>query len=73
MASRRQSLKALAKSRKMSARVYPYACMWSGRAAVQPYDIMGPFIQIDSHSREATTEGLRSALESMPLKRKGRG
>lgn len=71
--TRRPTLRAVAKSRGMSAAVYGGGGMWSGRAGpVSGWEFMGPFIQIDSHSRRAAEAGLRAALEAMPMKEKKR-
>ena len=76
MASRRQSLKALAEERGMRT-FRPVLCdnvdgalcsEWISEAA-DTYAI----VRVHAPTRLAATEGLRAALESMPLKRKGRG
>ena len=71
MASRRQSLKALAEERG-----YYGACVWREVAprwdAIAWDDWGDADVTVQAPTRLAATEGLRAALESMPLKRKGR-
>ena len=72
MASRRQSLKALAGSRG-----YYGACVWREVAprwdAIAWDDWGDADVTVQAPTRRAAEAGLRAALESMPLKRKGRG
>lgn len=70
--TRRQSLKALAEERGLDGCVVwrdmvPAwdACAWD--------DYGETVIELKAPTRRAASEGLRAALESMPLKRKGRG
>ena len=67
MASRRQSLKALAEERGMSLEHF-------GTRIETCWDVSGCIAMVvDMPTRRAAEAGLRAALESMPLKRKGRG
>ena len=72
MASRRKSLKALAGSRG-----YYGACVWREVAprwdAIAWDDWGDADVTVQAPTRRAAEAGLRACLESMPLKRKGRG
>lgn len=75
MASRRQSLKALAEERGFTIltveRVSPPGIpgWYAGANDDDHYDS----IDVEAPTRRAAEAGLRACLESMPLKRKGRG
>lgn len=75
MASRRQSLKALAEERGLFAFLWWAGCgsqrVWT--AIVGTSLVAEPRALVEAPTRRACEAGLRACLESMPLKRKGRG
>ena len=71
MASRRQSLKALAKSRGYELDITKSSSWWF-LDTVAPGSFPGSGPICVCASRRAAEAGLRACLESMPLKRKGR-